>query len=109
MWPQKYMFPAQRSREASEVRLEDRNVRLYVTVLTTEHIVTDLINALPGKGSVNTNRGSNRRKTVFSMRSAPSRSTGTDRKSVSRQHSGKHASTTMGDGVLRWVRTKELS
>jgi hypothetical protein len=35
------------------------------------HIVTDLINALPGNSSVNTNTGNNRRETVFSLRSAP--------------------------------------
>jgi hypothetical protein len=37
--------------------------------------VTDLINALPGNSSVNTNRGNNRRETVFPMRSVPSKST----------------------------------
>jgi hypothetical protein len=31
-----------------------------------EYIVTDLINALPGNSSVNTNTGNNRRETAFS-------------------------------------------
>jgi hypothetical protein len=39
------------------------------------YIVTDLINALPGNSSVNTNRGNNRKENVFYMRSAPSKST----------------------------------
>jgi hypothetical protein len=38
------------------------------------YIVTDLINALPGNSSVNTNRGNNRRETVFSMPSTQSKS-----------------------------------
>jgi hypothetical protein len=38
------------------------------------HIAMDLINALPGNSFVNTNTGS-RRETVFSMRSAPRKST----------------------------------
>jgi hypothetical protein len=36
-----------------------------------QNIVTDFINALPGNSFVNTNTGNNKRKTVFSMRSAP--------------------------------------
>jgi hypothetical protein len=35
-----------------------------------ENTVTDFINALPGKISVNTNISNNKRETVFSMRSA---------------------------------------
>jgi hypothetical protein len=68
------------------------------------NIVTDLINALLGNSSVNTNRES-----AFSMRSAPSKSTERYRKSVARQRSSKHESTTMGDGVFLVVRAKELS
>jgi hypothetical protein len=34
----------------------------------------NLISALPGNSSVNTNRGNNRRETVFSMRSASGKS-----------------------------------
>jgi hypothetical protein len=39
--------------------------------LVHHYIVTDLINALPGNSSVNTNTGNNRKETVFSMWSAP--------------------------------------
>jgi hypothetical protein len=59
------------------------------------------MNALPDNSSVNRNRGNNRRKTVFSMQSVPSKSTDIYRKSVARQRSGKHTSTIMGDGVFR--------
>jgi hypothetical protein len=38
------------------------------------NIVMDLINVLLGNSFVNTNRGNNRRETVFSMSSAPSNS-----------------------------------
>jgi hypothetical protein len=38
-----------------------------------KYIVMDLINALPGNSSVNTNTGNNRRESVFSMRSVPSK------------------------------------
>jgi hypothetical protein len=48
------------------------------------NIVTDLINALPGDSSVITNRGNNRRETVFSMWSAPSKNTDIYKKSVAR-------------------------
>jgi hypothetical protein len=41
-----------------------------------ENIVTDLINALPDNSSINMNRDNNKRKNVFSMRSAPSKSHG---------------------------------
>jgi hypothetical protein len=46
---------------------------------------------------------------VFSMRSAPSKSTIIYRKFVARQSSAKHASTTMGDDVFSAVCAKALS
>jgi hypothetical protein len=64
----------------------------------------DLINALPGNSSVNTNGGKNGRETIFSMSSTLS-----NMKSVARQRSCKHASTKMGDGVFRGVRAEESS
>lgn len=69
----------------------------------------DLINAMTSNTSVNTNRGNNRMETVFSMRSAPSKSMGIYRKYVTRRRSGKPVSTTMGDSVFRGVRIKESS
>jgi hypothetical protein len=46
-----------------------------MSLLDTIDTVTNLINALPGNSSVNTNTGNNRRETVFSMGSAPGGST----------------------------------
>jgi hypothetical protein len=62
-------------------------------------IVMDLINALPGKSSVNTNTGNNITELCFlcDPRRAKARSY---RKSVARQRNGKQASITMGDGVF---------
>jgi hypothetical protein len=71
--------------------------------------VTDLISTVPGSSFIKTNRGNNRRETVFSTQSMLNKSTGIYRKFVARQHSGKHASTKMGDDVFRGVHAKELS
>jgi hypothetical protein len=45
---------------------------------------------------------------MFYMRFAPSRNTDIYRKSVAKQRSSKHVSTTMGDDVFRGVRAKKL-
>jgi hypothetical protein len=71
------------------------------------HIVMDLINALSGNSSVNTNRSNNRME--MCVLCGPLRAKARRyRKSVARQRSCKHTSTTMG-GVFRVVRAKELS
>jgi hypothetical protein len=44
----------------------------------------------------------------FSLCGPPGEKARRYRKSVARQLSGKHASTTMGDGVLRGIRAKDL-
>jgi hypothetical protein len=66
-------------------------------VNVTNILLTDLMNALPANSFVNTNAGNSRRETIE------------NRKSVASQRSGKAASTTMGDGVFRGVRAKELA
>jgi hypothetical protein len=56
----------------------DARSRSYCYLKSKNHlnnIVTDLINALLGSSSVNMNRGNSRKETVFSMRSASSKST----------------------------------
>jgi hypothetical protein len=50
-------------------------IRKELNFFNVNNIVTNFISALPGNSSVNTNRGNNRREIVFSMRSAPSKST----------------------------------
>jgi hypothetical protein len=73
------------------------------------YIVTDLINALLGKSSINTNTGNNRRETVFYAVRAEQKHVYIYRKPAARQRSDKYAFTTMGDGVFRGVFAKELS
>jgi hypothetical protein len=67
----------------------------------------DLIKALPANSSANTNTGNNRGK-LFSMLSAPGGRTGLE-EVYCQTMKFKHASTTMGDGVFRGIRAKELS